>query len=215
MAVRVLLVDDQTLFLQGMRALLSRDPHIDVVGEARDGHECLRLVRTLRPDVILMDLRMPKMDGVEAIRRLRAASVTVQTVVLTTFDDDELVFEALKEGACSYLLKDAPVEDIAQAIVAAARGESVLASRVAHKVVSEFARMAQLANQRRADHLGLSPRETEITRLLAQGRSNREIASALHLAEGTVKNHLTSIFGKLGVRDRTQAALVAREHGLV
>lgn len=213
MTVRVVLVDDQALFRQGMRALLGSDPMIEIVGEAADGAEALQVVSRLEPDVVLLDLRMPKMDGVECTRRLRKAGSAAQIVALTTFDDDALVFDVLREGAISYLLKEASADDIARAIIAASRGESILASEVAHKVVSEFARLARQAQQAPPADVGLSEREREVLGLLVRGQSNKQIAATLCIAAGTVKNHLTSIFTKLGVSDRTQAALWAREHG--
>ncbi|MCH9687545.1 MAG: response regulator transcription factor [Deltaproteobacteria bacterium] len=212
---RVLLVDDQASFRQGLRALLSTEPGIEIVGEAHDGVECLRTVGVLAPDVVLLDLRMPTMGGVETTRRLKQLRPEIQVVVLTTFDEDELMFEALKEGALSYLLKDATADTIANAIRAAAEGRSILARSVAHKFVSEFARMARLIGPEHTQDLGLSKRELDVLRHIARGSSNKEIGSALRIAEGTVKNHLTNIFGKLEVSDRTQAALLARSRGLV
>ena len=210
-AIRVLLVDDQALFRQGMRALMEAEPDLDIVGEAGDGAECLRQIHGLRPDVILMDLRMPRMDGVEAITRVSRQFPDVRVVALTTFDDDELVFRALAEGALSYLLKDAEPEQIASAIRGAAAGKSMLAPA---KVVHEFARMTRGRVFGEAESLGLSNRETDVLRELSRGASNKEIARVLGLAEGTVKNHLTHIFDKLGVEDRTHAALIARERGI-
>jgi len=214
MTVRVLLVDDQALFRQGLRSLLTAEPGIEVVGEAGDGVECLRIVSSLAPDVAVVDLRMPRMDGVETTRRLAQLMPSLRVVVLTTFDEDELVFDALREGALSYLLKDASAEEIAFAIKAAFEGRSVLAKNVAHKVVSEFARMARITGRPQTEDLGLSKRELEVMRLIVRGSSNKEIGGTLGIAEGTVKNHLTNIFGKLEVSDRTQAALVARSRGI-
>ncbi len=188
----------------------------EVVGEATNGEEALRLAATLHPDVVLMDVRMPVLDGVAATRRLHGMIPTCRVIVLTTFDDDEYVFEALRAGAIGYLLKDAPSEKLFEAIRAGARGESFLQPAVAAKVVAEFARLAdkpRVARQTLADPL--SEREREILRLVANGASNREIASQLVIAEGTVKNHVTNILSKLSVTDRTQAALKAREIGLI
>ena len=215
--IRVLLVDDQALFREGLRTLLAAQPGVEVVGEAANGEEALRLAATRRPDVVLMDLQMPVLDGVAATRRLRESSPDCQVIVLTTFDDDEYVFEGLRAGAVGYLLKDTSSQRLLEAIRAAARGESFLQPSVAAKVVAEFTRLSASGARTRAGALvePLSERETEILRLLAQGASNREIAEALVIAEGTTKNHITSILGKLGVRDRTQAALKARELGLV
>jgi DNA-binding NarL/FixJ family response regulator len=215
--VRVLLVDDQALFREGLHTLLSVYPDLDVVGEAANGEEALQRAATLRPDVILMDLRMPVLDGVAATRRLRTVQPNSRVIVLTTFDDDEYVFEGLRAGAVGYLLKDVPSEKLVEAIRAAARGESFLQPSIAAKVVAEFARLAEQAPVTRPRTLAgpLSEREIGILRLVCSGASNREIARSLVLAEGTVKNHVTNILGKLGVRDRTQAALKAKELGLL
>jgi DNA-binding NarL/FixJ family response regulator len=213
--IQILLVDDQALFREGLRTLLSVQPGFDVVGEAANGEEALRLAAALHPDVILMDVRMPILDGVAATRRLRAAHPDIRVIVLTTFDDDEYVFEALRSGAAGYLLKDTASEKLFEAVRAAARGETFLQPSVAAKVVAEFSRMANLSPIRSEPLVDpLSDREKEILRLIAQGASNREIAAQLVIAEGTVKNHVTSILNKLGVSDRTQAALKAREMGL-
>lgn len=214
--IRILLVDDQALFREGLRTLLSVQADFQVVGEAANGEEAVRLAASLRPTVVLMDLRMPVLDGVAATRCLSAACPDCRVIVLTTFDDDEYVFEGLRAGAAGYLLKDVPAEKLYEAIRAAARGESFLQPSVAAKVVAEFARLAEQAQRRPSPLIEpLSEREIEILRLVADGASNKEIASRLVIAEGTVKNHVTSILGKLGVRDRTQAALRARELGLV
>ena len=214
--IRILLVDDQALFREGLRTLLSVQPGLEVVGEAGNGEEAVHLAATLHPDVVLMDLHMPVLDGVAATRRLRESRPDCRVIVLTTFDDDEYVFEGLRAGAVGYLLKDVPSERLVEAIKATARGESFLQPSVAAKVVAEFARMAEWAPLR-SDSLveSLSDREMEVLRLISSGKTNREIADVLVIAEGTVKNHVTSILGKLGVRDRTQAALKARELGLV
>lgn len=214
--VTLLLVDDQSLFREGMRTLLSAEPGFDVVGEAADGAEAVQQARQLRPQVILMDLRMPRVGGVEATRRLRTDVPASRVIVLTTFDDDDDVFEALRAGAVGYLLKDAPRDKLVEAIWTAARGESFLQPSIAAKVVAEFSRMAPAARAQSYPPLiePLSDRELEVLQHLAQGKSNKEIAAALGIAEGTAKNHMTNILGKLGVLDRTQAALRARELGL-
>ena len=214
--IRILLVDDQALFREGLRTLLSVQPDFEVVGEAGNGEEALRIAAALRPAVVLMDLQMPVLDGVAATRRLHAEQPDCRVIVLTTFDDDEYVFEGLRAGAVGYLLKDAPSEKLAEAIRAAARGESFLQPSVAAKVVAEFARLTTHATLRQQPLVEpLSDRELEILRLVARGASNKEIATALFIAEGTVKNHVTNILGKLGVRDRTQAALKAKDLGLI
>ena len=213
--VTLLLVDDQALFREGLRTLLSAEPGIEVVGEAEDGEAAIHQARRLQPQVALMDLRMPRTNGVEATRRLRTEAPSVRVIVLTTFDDDEDVFEALRAGAVGYLLKDAPRDKLLEAIGAAARGESFLQPSVAAKVVAEFSRLAPARpTPRSASIERLSERELEVLRHLVQGMSNKEIAAAMGIAEGTAKNHMTNILGKLGVLDRTQAALRARDLGL-
>ncbi len=215
--IRILLVDDQTMFREGLRTLLSVQPDFQVVGEAENGEQALEKAASLKPEVVLMDLRMPIMDGVTATRRLNTMYPSCRVIVLTTFDDDENVFEGLRAGALGYLLKDAPSEKLFEAIRAAARGESFLQPSVAAKVVAEFTRLARQAPSRQEQEPveALSERELDVLRLLASGASNREIAAHLVLAEGTVKNHVTNILAKLGVNDRTQAALKARDLGLV
>jgi DNA-binding NarL/FixJ family response regulator len=214
--ITVLLVDDQALFREGLRTLLSVQPDLEVVGEAANGEEAVRLATALRPSVVLMDLQMPVLDGVAATRSLRDLQPECRVIVLTTFDDDEYVFEGLRAGAVGYLLKDAPSEKLVEAIRAAARGESFLQPSVAAKVIAEFKRITDIPSERRQPLIEpLSARELEILALLANGGSNKEIAAALFISEGTVKNHVTNILGKLAVRDRTQAALKARELGLI
>jgi len=217
--VRVLLVDDQALFREALATLLDVRADVEVVGEAANGDEALRQAAALAPDVVLMDLRMPVLDGIAATRRLRVDRPDVQVIALTTFDDDEAVFAALRAGAVGYLLKDVSSERLVEALHAAARGESVLQPSVAAKVVARFAQLPadDPAPQPQPQPLvvPLSARELEVVRLLADGRSNREIAAALFLAEGTVKNHVTNVLTKLGARDRTQAALRARALGLL
>jgi DNA-binding NarL/FixJ family response regulator len=215
-AIRILLVDDQALFRESLALLLNAQPDLEVVGEAANGQAALQQAAALRPQVVLMDLRMPVLDGVAATRRLRAEQANVQVIALTTFDDDEDVFAALRAGAIGYLLKDVSGETLFAAVRAAARGESFLPPSIATKVVAGITRMAE-PPQARPQPLPhpLSERELEIVRLLAQGATNREIAAALVVAEGTVKNHLTNILGKLGARDRAQAALLARDLGII
>jgi len=222
MSIRVLLADDQGLFREGLRTLLSVHSDVDVVGEAANGEEALTLAAELRPEVVLMDVQMPVLDGVAATRRLHLAQPECRVILLTTFDDDEYVFEGLRAGAVGYLLKDTPSARLLDAIRAAARGETFLQPSVAAKVVAEFTRLAdqapaQTSGQRAAAALPepLTERELEILRLVAGGASNKEIAGQLFLAEGTVKNHVTSLLGKLGVNGRMQAANRARELGLL
>ena len=213
--IRVLLVDDQSLFREGLRTLLSMQPDFDVVGEAGNGRDALALTAQLSPDVVLMDLRMPVLDGVAATRALRDPCPAARVIVLTTFDDDDYVFDGLRAGALGYLLKDTPSDKLFEAVRAAARGESFLQPSIAAKVVAEFSRLAADKPKPPALAEPLSEREIEILKLLATGASNKEIGGALFITEGTVKNHVTNILGKLGVRDRTQAALRARELGLL
>jgi len=221
MTIRLLLVDDQALFREGLRTLLSVWPDLTVVGEANNGQEALDLAPQCRPDVVLMDLRMPVLDGVAATRRLREKMPEVKIIVLTTFDDDDHVFDGLRAGAVGYLLKDVPSEKLVEAIRAAAEGKSFLQPSVAAKVVAEFARLTAvspaISSSSPTQPLPepLSDREREILCLMADGLSNKEIAGKLYIAEGTVKNHITNILGKLGVRDRTQAALKAKDLGLI
>lgn len=216
MTVQILIVDDQSLFREGLRTLLSVQPDFEVVAEAGNGEEALRLAATLRPDVILMDLRMPVMDGVTATQRLRDLHPRCKVIVLTTFDDDEYVFDGLRAGAVGYLLKDVSSEKLFEAIRAAAKGEYFLQPSITAKVMAEFSRLSRSAPPRE-EMLAepLSPRELEILRLVSTGASNRDIAESLVIAEGTVKNHLTNILGKLNVKDRMQAVLKAREYGLI
>jgi DNA-binding NarL/FixJ family response regulator len=217
MAIRVLLVDDQCLFREGLETLLSVHRDIQVVGQASNGQEAVEVAAQVQPDVVLMDVRMPVLDGVRATRRLKRALPQCRVIVLTTFDDDEYVFDALRAGAVGYLLKDVPSARLVEAIRATARGESILEPSVAAKVIAEFTRVSSLVPSAQMEQLvePLSERELEILGLIARGGSNKEIADQLFIAEGTVKNHVTHILGKLGVRDRTQAALRARELGLL
>jgi DNA-binding NarL/FixJ family response regulator len=212
---RVLIADDQALFREGLRKVLEANG-FEVVGEAADGEEAVRMATEHAPDVVLMDLRMPVLDGVGATRRIAQNPRAPRIVVLTTFDDDASVFDALRAGALGYLLKDTQSVRLVEAVEHAAHGHAWLQPSVAAKVVSEFARSAPAPGKRDvAADLGLSEREVAVLRELAGGVSNKEIAVALRIAEGTVKNHVTNIFGKLKVHDRTQAALRARELGLI
>jgi len=216
-AVRVLLVDDQALFREALGVLLGVRDDIEVVGEAGDGAQALDRAAELKPDVVLMDLRMPVLDGVAAIRRMRVEQPGVRVIALTTFDNDEDLFAALRAGAVGYLLKDVSSAQLVEAVLAAARDEAVLQPSVAAKVVAQFARLPLQEASPRPQPLvvPLSERELEVLRLLANGRSNKEIAAELHLAEGTVKNHVTNVLAKLNARDRTQAALRAQALGLL
>ncbi len=214
--IRILLVDDQRLMREGLRILLELEPGLEIVGEAGDGQVALCLYAELQPDLVLMDVRMPGMDGVETTWRLRERWPEARVIILTTFDDDEYVFEALRAGAVGYLLKDVSGHALAEAVRTVAAGGALIEPSVARKVLAEFARVAPPARA-----IGpslpepLSERELEILALVARGLSNREIADRLCLAQGTVKNYVTLILQKLGARDRVQAAIRAREMGLL
>lgn len=215
--IRVLLVDDQRLMREGLRTLLELHRDLRVVGEAGDGHEAEDLTDQLRPRVVLMDLRMPRLDGVTATQRIKQRWPEVQVLVLTTFDDDELVFRSIEAGASGYLLKDVGSDALADAVRAASRGEAPLQPSVARKVLgrlrsSQHVEPVELA--RIPPDLALSERELEVLRLLGQGTATREIAERLSLTEGTVKNYISSILAKTGLHDRTQAALFAVRHNL-
>ncbi|MCJ7530549.1 MAG: response regulator transcription factor [Anaerolineales bacterium] len=213
--IRILLVDDQRLMRAGLRTLLELEPGLDVVGEAEDGEAALQAYQELQPTVVLMDVRMPKMDGVEATRRLRLRWPEAVVIILTTFDDDAYLFEGLRAGAVGYLLKDVSGEELTQAIRTVASGGGLIEPSIARKVLAEFSRLAPSARPVEAALVDpLSERELQVLRLLIQGLTNRQISARLYLAEGTVKNYVSNILQKLGVQDRTQAALLARELGL-
>ncbi len=212
--IRIILADDQALFREALRMLISSQPDLEVVGEAGNGQEAIKLADSFRPNVVLMDLQMPVMDGVAATRQLHTEQPDCRVIALTTFDSDEYVFECLRAGAVGYLLKDAPSENLFAAIRAAARGESFLQPSVTTRVLAEFTRLSDHPTGPTTLIEPLSDREREILRLITKGSTNREIAEALFITEGTVKNHVTNILSKLDVRDRTQAALKARELGV-
>lgn len=215
--IRVLLVDDQRLMRDGMRTLLSLEQDLTVVGEAGDGHSAVQSALALQPDVVLMDIRMPGMNGMEASSSIRKALPQTKVLILTTFDDDELVMDALREGAAGYLTKDLPAEEIAAAIRKVQAGGVIMPPPIAAKVVAELARRT-VAPVSDADSVAmlntLTERELEVLRLLGQGYSNKEIGEGLYITEGTAKNHVSSVIDKLGLRDRTQAALWAVRRGL-
>ncbi|MFD7629283.1 response regulator [Streptomyces sp. NPDC059851] len=213
MTVRVLVVDDQQLIREGIAALLGIRQGITVVGTAADGKEAVDRTLELRPDVVLMDVRMPGMDGVEAAAVLRVRAPECRTVMLTTFDDEEYVIQALRAGASGYLLKDLSAEELAHALRLAHAGVTQLDSSVACRLAAALPRPCGPAPDPQAP--ALSPRETEILRLVAEGLTNREISAALFVSEGTVKNHVSRILGRLKLRDRTQAAIRARDMGLL
>jgi len=215
--VRVLVVDDQTLFREALTTLLGVRDEVEMVGAVGDGAQALEAVALLRPDVVLMDLRMPVLDGVATTRRLAVEHPDVRVLVLTTFDGDDEVFPALRAGAVGYLLKAAPASRLVEAVQAAARGESVLQPSVATKLIARVSQLPDPPAVPRPQPLvdPLTERELDVLRAVADGLSNREAAALLFLSEGTVKNHVTNVLAKLGVRDRTQAALRARALGLL
>jgi NarL family two-component system response regulator LiaR len=209
--IRVLLVDDHEMVRIGLAAVLETEENIEVVGEAGNGLEGLRLAREYSPDVVLMDLVMDGMDGIETTRRLMEEMPECRVIVLTSFLDDEKMYPVIEAGAFSYLLKTSRASEIADAIRAAARGQSVLESQVASKMMNRFRRPPQVASQ---PHEDLTDREMEVLKLIALGKSNQEIADDLFIGIKTVKYHLTNLFSKLGVEDRTQAAIYAHRNGL-
>lgn len=221
-SVRVLLVDDQQIVRQGLATILKYAPGIDVVGQAGDGEEAVALARGLRPDVVFMDLKMPRLGGIPATRQICAELPDTHVIILTTYDADDLVFEGIKAGARGYLLKEATSETLVEAVQGVMRGESQLDPGVARKVLGEFQRLAALSSAGPAKELPddlnlepLTPREEEVLHLLTEGLSNREIGEQLHLTEGTVKNYVSAIIAKLHANDRTHAVVTAIRRGLV
>jgi DNA-binding NarL/FixJ family response regulator len=213
---RVLIADDQALLRAGFRLIIGSEPDLEVVGEAADGLAAVDLGRRLRPDVVLMDVRMPNLDGIEATRRLlEGAGGRTKVLILTTFDLDEYVFEALRAGASGFLLKDAPAEQLIAAIRVVASGEALLAPNVTRRLIEEFARQTARPPSPAPELSQLTPRELEVLSLLARGRSNAEIAESLFLGSTTVKTHVGRILMKLDLRDRVQAVVLAYESGLV
>ena len=211
--IRVVVADDQGLVRAGLCSILATQPDIEVVGEAGDGAEAVRVVRALSPDVVLMDVRMPGTDGIEATARL--AQGPSRILMLTTFDLDEHVYAAMKAGASGFLLKDAPPESLVEAVRAAARGDALLAPAITRRLVEEFVRRPAPGATRPERLDPLTPRECEVLAQIAHGRSNSEIARALFLSEATVKTHVTRLLTKLQLRDRAQAVVLAYETGLV
>ncbi len=209
--IRLLLVDDQTLIRQGLASLLSLEDDFEVVGHAGHGAEAVSLVESLTPDLILMDIRMPVMDGVAATKTIREKHPNIKILVLTTFDEDEYIVQAMQAGASGYLLKDAPTEQLSAAIRSVHNGFTQLGPTIAPKLFSRL--NAQTATQSKEDAQSMfTGRELEILLLLGQGKSNKEIAQTLYITEGTVKNHITKVLSLLNVRDRTQAALWAQQN---
>jgi len=211
--IRVIIADDQGMVRAGLRSLLEGEEDISVVAEVGDGETAVAATRRMSPDVVLMDIRMPELDGIAATRRLVAEGAAARVLVLTTFDLDEYVFDALRAGASGFLLKDAPADDLIAAVRVLARGEALLAPAVTRRVIELFAQAPPPPAPLEASPL--SPRESEVLQLLARGRSNAEIATELVVSEATTKTHVSSVLAKLGLRDRVQAVIHAYESGLV
>jgi DNA-binding NarL/FixJ family response regulator len=213
MSIRVLVVDDQSMVRAGFRMLLSREQDIEVVAEASNGLEAVDKAGRFHPAVVLMDIRMPELDGLEATRRILAADDAARILILTTFDLDEYVYEALKAGASGFVLKDEPPEQLLAAIRIVAGGDALLSPTITRRVIERFARIPQPAQ--RAELEDLTERELDVLRLIARGLSNAEIAAELYIGDTTVKTHITHIFQKLDLRDRVQAVVLAYESGLL
>jgi len=212
--IRVVIADDQAMVRSGLRSLLAQEPDIEVVGEAADGEAALDVVRRYRPDIVLMDIRMPVLDGLAATRRLVADGSDARVLVLTTFDLDEYVFEALRAGASGLLLKDATAEELVKAVQVLAAGEALLDPSVTRRVIDAFVR-TPLPSAPNQLFERLTEREIEVLKLVARGLSNAEIASELYVSHATAKTHVSSVLSKLGLRDRVQAVICAYEGGLV
>ncbi|MGW6706881.1 response regulator [Streptomyces sp. NPDC054956] len=216
MTIRVLIVDDQMMVREGFSVLLNAMDGIEVAGEAVNGREAIAQVAALRPDVVLMDIRMPEMNGLEATREIVAADTNAKVLVLTTFDLDEYVYQALRAGASGFLLKDASARQLADGVRVVAAGEALLAPSVTKRLITEFSKLSEVRTHSGAAAVSeLTERETEVLVLIAQGLSNAEIADRLIIAESTIKTHVSRVLVKLGLRDRTQAAVFAYETRLV
>lgn len=215
MRIRIVLADDQALVRAGFRLILEAEDDFDIIGEASDGEQAIAAARTLQPDIVLMDIQMPTMDGIEATRRCaQDALIRSRVIILTTFEQDDYVFAALRAGASGFLLKNAPPEELVHAVRIVAAGDALLAPSITRRVIAEYSqRPARRRNDASLDRL--TERELEVLRLLATGKSNAELASHLYLGEGTIKTHVSHLLAKLGLRDRVQAVVFAYESGLV
>lgn len=209
--IKVLITDDHVVVREGLAAMLAREKDIEVVGEAVNGQQAIEKARELRPDIILMDLRMPEVDGIEAMRRIKPENPHIKFIILTTYDNDEYIFKGIESGARAYLLKDSPREDLFKAIRVVSQGGSLIEPAVAGRVLDRF---VELSHQGQASE-GLSDRELEVLNLIARGASNKLIASSLSISESTAKTHIQSIFNKLGVNDRTEAVTEAVKKGII
>ena len=209
--IRILIADDHPVVREGLSAMLSKEQDIQVVGEAENGAEAIDKAKELQPDIVLMDLRMPEVDGVEAMRQIGAVNPDIRFIVLTTYDNDEFIFKGIEAGARAYLLKDSPREELFKAIRAVYKGESLIQPAIAGRVLDRF---TELSRQAQVVEV-LSEREVEVLNLMAKGAANKEIATELYITESTVKTHVQSIFQKLGVSDRTEAVTQAIKKGII
>jgi DNA-binding NarL/FixJ family response regulator len=211
--IKILIADDHPVVREGLITMIKREPDFQVVGEATNGVEAVNRARELKPDVVLMDLRMPELDGVEAIRQISSTEPNIKYIILTTYSDDEYIFRGIEVGARAYLLKDAPREDLFKAIRAVNRGESLIQPVVASKVLDRFAELSRQAQSAPPDVL--SERELEVLKLMAKGDANKEIAAQLNITDSTVKTHISNIFQKLSAKDRTEAVMNAMRRGII
>ena len=210
--IKILIADDHPVVREGLTSMINRETDFKVIGEAKNGVEAVKLARELKPDIVLMDLRMPELDGVEAIKQITATEPSIKFIILTTYSDDEYIFRGIEVGARAYLLKDAPRDDLFKAIRAVYRGESLIQPVVASKILNRF---AELSRQAQAPTETLSERELEVIALMAKGSSNKEIAAELDITNSTVKTHITNIFQKLNATDRTEAVTQAIKRGII
>lgn len=213
MKIRIIIADDQALVRDGLKTLLNLEEDMEVIGTAENGREAFELSRKLEPDILLLDIRMPEMDGVECIRKMKSIQSSAKVIMLTTFNDDEYILNAIAAGAKGYLLKDMEVTELVEAIHDAAGNKLVMPSEVVTKLAESLAKVVDEKNKRLIpEKYGFSDREKEIAKMMAQGFNNRQIAAALYISEGTVRNYISNLYNKIGVSDRTQAALLFREY---